>query len=281
MSHVDNTTKNEQHYDKVYANVNVDGILKRLHNLDAFLADATKTDTSWVGMYHGNFREEIKGKKVLELGCGDCTNAAVMAALGAQVYANDISQVSGTIIDKLNDNFDFETPIQFIEGNFLKAQIEANSFDMVIGKAFVHHLTHEQELEFMNVISKILKAEGSVRFFEPAINSKLLDELRWMTPVPGRPSKLQRKKFKAWEALDPHPHRDNSSRHYRNLGLKFFNEVEIIPIGSIERFHRLMPRNKFNRKFRRFAFKAEGLLPPFLNSYFSRSHVIDYRKPKA
>lgn len=86
-----NAKKNELHYDKVYASVDVDNTIHKLRNLDAYLDDATKTYTSWVGLYKDGFRYELKGKRVLELGCGDCRNAAVMAALGAEVYANDIS----------------------------------------------------------------------------------------------------------------------------------------------------------------------------------------------
>jgi SAM-dependent methyltransferase len=247
--------------------------------LDTFLLDATQTDTSWVGMYYGNFRDRIKGKKVLELGCGDCTNAAIMAALGAKVYANDISQVSGNIIESLNEQFAFKTPITFIKGDFLNSELTPNFYDFVIGKAFVHHLTHSQELKFIEKIVTILKVNGSVRYFEPAINSKILDALRWLFPVKERPSKLQREKFKKWEMNDPHPDRDNSSKRYEIIGRKYFEQVTIVPIGSIERFHRLLPQ-KYDRKFRRFAFKLERYLPNVLNMKLARAQLIEYNNPR-
>jgi SAM-dependent methyltransferase len=275
-----NAIKNEAHYDKLYANVNINGILKKLYNFDRFFEDATKTDTSWVGLYQDELAEKIKGKKILELGCGDCTNAAVMSALGAEVFANDISQVSGSIVEKLNANFDFEFPLTFIEGSFLNAKLKDNSFDYIIGKAFVHHLTIEQEHEFTEKIVQILKPNGVVRYFEPAINNKLLDELRWMVPVPGRPSKLRKKKFKAWMAKDPHPERDNSSKHYKAIGNNYFKKVSVLPIGGIERIHRLLPKGKWNRKFRRWAFKIERLIPNFIHTPIARSQVITYTNPK-
>ena len=200
-----NTLKNEKHYDQQYSKVNIEHILNKIKNLEGFMRDATRTDTSWVGLYHGNFQNQLKGKKVLELGCGDCTNAAVMAALGADVYANDIAQKSGEIITKLNSQYDFQYEIKFVNGDFLKSDLEKNQFDIVVGKAFVHHLTPQQEIEFTEKIVSILKSDGIVRYFEPAVNNKLLDELRWLTPVPGRPSKLQKTKFKKWKINDPHP----------------------------------------------------------------------------
>tara|TARA_R110002072_G_scaffold23949_2_gene81897 strand:- start:6197 stop:7051 length:855 start_codon:yes stop_codon:yes gene_type:complete len=274
-----NTLKNEKHYDQQYSKVNIEHILNKIKNLEVFMRDATRTDTSWVGLYHGNFQNQLKGKKVLELGCGDCTNAAVMAALGADVYANDIAQKSGEIITKLNSHYDFQYEIKFVNGDFLKSDLEKNQFDIVVGKAFVHHLTPQQEIEFTEKIVSILKSDGIVRYFEPAVNNKLLDELRWLTPVPGRPSKLQKTKFKKWKINDPHPDRDNSSKHYKKIGNLYFDEVLIVPIGTVERFHRILPK-KYSRKFRRFAFQFEKKLPGFLNLSFARSHLIEYKFPK-
>lgn len=273
-----NALKNEAHYDKKYNEINVQHILNKINNLKDFMNDATQTDTSWVGLYHGNFQDQLKGKKILELGCGDCTNAAVMAAYGAEVYANDISQKSGDIINELNENHKFEIEIKFIEGDFLKSKITKDFYDIVIGKAFVHHLTHEQEIDFTKKIVSILKPNGIVRYFEPAVNNKFLDYLRWLAPVPGRPSKIQWKKFKKWKANDPHPERDNSSKHYKKIGQEYFKETTIIPIGAIERFHRILPK-KYSRKFRRFAFRFEKKLPKSLNLSLTRSHLIEYKKP--
>lgn len=275
----ENSDKNQKHYDLIYNNVNINYIIDKLNNLQDFMADAIHTDTSWVGLYYNNFQAQLKGKKTLELGCGDCLNAAIMAALGAEVYANDISQVSGKIIERLNSNYEFEFPIKFIEGDFLKTNLLPNQFDVVIGKAFIHHLTHEQEIQFTKLIVALLKPNGVVRYVEPAVNSKILDELRWLIPVPGRPSKIQRKKFDKWKLNDPHPERDNSYKRYKMIGNKYFDYTMIVPIGTIERFHRLLPK-KNNRKFRRFAFKIEKYIPNTLNLLFARTQLIEYKGPK-
>tara|TARA_B110000467_G_C18336488_1_gene498374 strand:+ start:384 stop:1250 length:867 start_codon:yes stop_codon:yes gene_type:complete len=274
-----NILKNEKHYDIKYQGINIDEIMNKIRNVNFFLKDATKIDTSWVGLYYGNFQESIKGKRILELGCGDCTNLAVMAALGGEVYGNDISQKSGIIINKLNLLFPFKKPMKFVEGDFLNSQLKENYFDIIIGKAFIHHLTNEQELLFTKKMVKYLKHDGVVRYFEPAVNSNLLDELRWLIPVPGRPSKLQKNKFLKWKEMDPHPERDNSSNHYEKIGKKFFYKTKIVPIGSIERFCRLIP-SKWNRPFRKLSYKIEFFLPYTLNRKFARSQLIEYKYPK-
>ena len=51
-----NTLKNEKHYDKVYGEINIQSILNKIENLEEFMAGATQTDTSWVGLYQDNFQ---------------------------------------------------------------------------------------------------------------------------------------------------------------------------------------------------------------------------------
>ncbi|WP_339895250.1 class I SAM-dependent methyltransferase [uncultured Algibacter sp.] len=279
---ISNINKNKDFYDKKYKKVNVSGLIKTLNNLDSFLNDATTTDISWVGMYVNNFKDTVKGKKIMELGCGNCANVAVLAALGAEVIANDISEYSSDIINALNANYKFEYDIVFVKGDFTDHNLPKQSLDMVIGKAFLHHLTLEHELEVIKKINQVLKPEGEARFFEPAINSNFLDELRWAVPMDNRPSKLfSPKAFKQWEDSDPHPHRDNSSKHFKQLGHQFFSKTEIIPMGMLERFYRILPfSTKTVRKYRRIALKIEKYAPRFIQYFGARSQTIIYKTPR-
>tara|TARA_R100000935_G_scaffold56463_1_gene88036 strand:+ start:5121 stop:5975 length:855 start_codon:yes stop_codon:yes gene_type:complete len=274
-----NQEKNKLHYEVLYANYSISNILHWINNLDKFLDSATTTETSWFGLYQKNFREKIKGKKVLEMGCGDCTNAAVMAALGAQVYANDIASASGGIVRKLNENYTFKHPIVFVEGDFLENDLPSKSVDFVVGKAFLHHLSIPVEKLFLEETARLLKHDGEARFFEPAVNNKLLDKIRWHIPVSGRPSKFDKAAFKIWKDNDPHPDRSFSSNHFIKAGSFFFDHIEVLPVGSLERFSRLMGGGESRNKFKRWALKAEGLLPTELNKSFARSQLIIYKRP--
>jgi SAM-dependent methyltransferase len=276
----DNQEKNKEHYEKLYSNYNIQNILSWINNLDAFLASATTTDTSWFALYQRDFRNRIRGKKVLEMGCGDCVNAAIMAALGAEVFANDIAAASGEIVKKLNASYKFEYPIVFVEGDFLNNDLTSSSFDFVVGKAFLHHLTLPVEKEFLKETARLLKPGGEARFFEPAVNSPLLDSIRWHIPVKGRPSKFQKSAFKEWKDNDPHPDRSFSSKHFETTGKEFFDEVETIPVGTLERFSRLMPTGERRNEFRRWALKAEEKLPLVVNRSLTRSQLIVYSEPR-
>ncbi|MGY5851785.1 class I SAM-dependent methyltransferase [Salegentibacter sp. F14] len=281
MSHPNpNSDKNKVHYEEKYANYSIGNILHWINNLDAFLDSATSTEISWFAMYQKGYRNKLKGKKVVEMGCGDCVNAAVMAAMGAEVWANDIASSSGRIVALLNENYKFEYPIKFVEGNFLTNELPAGNFDFVNGKAFLHHLELPLEAEFIRETARLLKPDGEARFFEPAVNSPLLDELRWHIPVKTRPSKFNRAAFAKWKANDPHPDRSFSSAHFEEVGRKFFHEVEIIPVGTLERFSRFLKWGEPRNRFKRWALRSEARLPGLVNKLLTRSQLIIYRKPR-
>jgi SAM-dependent methyltransferase len=201
-----------------------------------------------------------------------------MAALGARVTANDISSSSERIISEASAKLAFEN-VKPVCGDFATLNFASQSFDFVIGKLFLHHLTHELERIYLKKVARVLKPDGEARFFEPAVNSQYLDRRRWMMPVPGRPSILSRKAFAQWKQQDPHSDRDNSSSHFLHIGRTLFREVEIVPIGSLERLCRLMPRGQWTRRYRRFAHRVETRLPRWFRDTAARSQLIIYRFP--
>ena len=273
-----NIDRNKAHYEQLYSETRVDAVVQKVRNWRTFLDDAVQTDTSWHGMYHGDFEARLKGAKVLELGSGDGLNALIMAALGAEVTAIDISSASAAILTEAAARLQIENIFPMF-GDLSEIDFEPNTFDFVVGKAFLHHLTHEVESRYLQRVAVWLKPDGEARFFEPAINSQLLDTLRWIVPVPNRPSILARKAFAEWEASDPHPERDNSSAHYIQAGKQYFEQAEIEYIGSIERLNRLLPRGNFNRRYRRWAHRMEVRLPRSFRHSAARSQLIVYIKP--
>jgi SAM-dependent methyltransferase len=272
-----NLLVNKQYYDKFYAQVRIQDIVSQAQHYKEFLDDAIQTDTSWHGMYQNGFRNRLAGKSVLELGAGNGLNAAMMALLGAEVIACDISDVTATIVTEINQQLG--TTIQPITGDFSRMEFEPASFDFIVGKAFLHHLTHDLESEYLKRVAALLKPDGEARFFEPAENSEFLENIRWAVPVPGRPSILDKKAFQQWKEKDPHPERDHSSQHYQQAGSLYFDETHIVVMGSIERLCRLVPPGKFNREFRRWAHRVELKLPDWFRYAAARSQLVVFQKP--
>src|SRR5262249_48140144 len=270
--------KNEDHYNEIYSQVSLEKVVNKVRDLKTFFEDTLVTDTSWHALYQQDFAHVIRGKRIFEIGCGDGINALIMAALGANVIANDISRESERLVREASVELGISN-VYAISGDFAELDLPRRSFDFVVGKAFLHHLTHECENEYLAKIAQLLKPAGEARFFEPAVNSELLDKIRWMIPVPDRPSILQKKAFAHWKAEDPHPERDNSSTYYINNGRKYFEKVEITPIGSLERFCRLMPKGSYNRAYRRWAHRIETRLPMWFREKAARAQLIVYRYP--
>lgn len=272
--------KNQQFYDAHYRNVQIRRIGERVGGAWAFIEDAKRTYTSWHGLYGDGFGARLSGATVFEIGAGDGLNALLMARLGAYVVvANDISPDTERIIVGVASEIGL-TNIKCAVGDFAELPIEERVFDFVIGKAFLHHLTHDLEDQYLAKVARILKPTGEARFVEPAVNSKVLDGLRWLVPTPRRPSKLQRKAFANWKARDPHPDRDNSSAHYMSVGAKYFGDTQVTPIGSLERFQRWLPPGNFDLAFRRWAHRTEYRLPMTFRMKAARSQRIVYRRPK-
>src|SRR4051812_11759233 len=81
-------------FNSAYGKTNIDGIVRRMADVDAFLNDVAEHDGSWAALYSGDFRRRLQGRRVLELGCGKGHNALAMAALGAEVTATEISSAA-------------------------------------------------------------------------------------------------------------------------------------------------------------------------------------------
>ena len=269
---------NLAYYDKQYSQIRHDVLVHTVTEWEKNFAELTATHVSWVGLYQGNFARRLAGRRVLELGCGAGLNAFMMARHGADVTAIDISEHSTTAVRRVADMVGMGN-IHPLTGDFRNMEFPAASFDFVIAKEFIHHLTHELEDAYLAKAARILRPDGEVRLAEPAVNSRVLDAIRWIVPVPGRPSVLSTRKFAEWKASDPHPRRANDSSHYLTNGARFFEEITITPFGSIERLHRLLPHG-VNRQYRRWAHQAELRLPWWFRWKVARTNLVVYRRPR-
>ena len=272
---------NREHYNTVYGEVNIPWIVETVRDYKNYLDEVIKYRTSWATLYTENFRQQLVGKRILELGAGNGLNALIMACLGAQVVALDISEESERVINQAARELGLSQKVEAYSGDFRDMSFVQSSFDFVVGKAFLHHLPHDIEEEYVGKIADLLLPTGEARFAEPAINSIFLDKLRWMVPIPtGRPSILNKNAFAVWKETDPHPVRDHSSHHYIQLGRQFFGDVDIFPIGGIQRFHRFLPKGKLDQKFRKIAFRIEEWLPHEVKWKIARAQTIIFRNPK-
>jgi 2-polyprenyl-3-methyl-5-hydroxy-6-metoxy-1,4-benzoquinol methylase len=136
----------------------------------------------------------IKGKKILECGCGTGWITAELAALGAQVYAFDISSesVKATQTFLKKNNLGANCVVE--KKSFENMDYQEGTFDCVVGFAILHHVDLEKAIP---QIYRVLKPSGTAIFAEPLASNPFLNLYRKLTPQYRTPDErpLQLKKF--------------------------------------------------------------------------------------
>jgi ubiquinone/menaquinone biosynthesis C-methylase UbiE len=131
------------------------------------------------GFYRNHLRAHCKDNKVLELGCGQDSNAFFMAREGAAgVTGIDISSVA---IDQAEQRAVREritgTTFRVMDAEVL--DFPDDTFDLICGVAILHHLDLSKTL---SEIARTLKPGGTAIFLEPLCHNPIINLYRRLTP---------------------------------------------------------------------------------------------------
>jgi SAM-dependent methyltransferase len=116
---------------------------------------------------------DLRGKTVLDYGCGSGEFSIQLALRGAHVQGNDISEylVSRARAESARRHLD----VRFSVGDAHLTGFPPAAFDYVFGNGILHHLELDQAyLE----IARVLKPRGKAYFMEPLVGHPL----GWATP---------------------------------------------------------------------------------------------------
>jgi 2-polyprenyl-3-methyl-5-hydroxy-6-metoxy-1,4-benzoquinol methylase len=231
--------------------------------------------THW-DMLFSRYLVNLEGKRVLDIGCGTGWTSLLLAQRGAKVTAVDISSRQIEILRYNAEQYGLSDRMDAVCGDITEMQWPGASFDICLGAAFLHHLELDEEEMILTEIGRLLAPGGTAYFVEPAVNSQLLNKMRYLVPVRGRPA-IWSKNWKEYVRSDPHPHRDLSSNHFRQLGQQLFGQADVEALGIFNRLERLT-RYRGKRLIHRVDHVVTGLLPRWLREPFSRAQVIRYQK---
>ncbi|NND03122.1 MAG: class I SAM-dependent methyltransferase [Acidimicrobiia bacterium] len=117
---------------------------------------------------------EVKGKRVLEYGCGPGGHAGALAAAGAHVTAIDISPEALKQARKR-----LKPSIELLEMNAEAMTFEHATFDLVCGTGVLHHLDLSKAFR---EISRVLRPGGRAVFIEPLGHNPVINLYRRLTP---------------------------------------------------------------------------------------------------
>jgi ubiquinone/menaquinone biosynthesis C-methylase UbiE len=161
------------------------------------------THYNWDGKtYSRNFAElrardlalmslgELKGKKVLDIGCGDGTYAYVLSKLGAIVSGQDLNVSNIERADKRLYGEANKQKGKFISADAEKLLFDSSSFDAVFSADFFEHISLEKKRKVIAEAYRVLKPGGTLVIKTPnldylclSINLKrILNLLRGRSP---------------------------------------------------------------------------------------------------
>jgi len=123
----------------------------------------------------------LRGKRVLDYGCGHGMAAVVLARAGAAVTAFDLSP--GYVAETLERAASNGVSLEALAADAEHLPFDDKSFDAVWGNAILHHL----DLNRAGAeLKRVLKPNGVAVFCEPWGGNPLLALARRFLPYPGK-----------------------------------------------------------------------------------------------
>jgi len=185
----------------------------------------------------------LEGKTVLELGCGLGSFAVFLAKQGARVTGVDIGPdliESAKVLAEIN-----HVDCEFHSADVVDLPFDTNSYQLVVGKAVLHHLSQSDLKGTVEETHRVLDESGVAIFYEPVENSRIFDFIQDLFPAGirssgnHRPSMLQGRAWAKYvETIDDRP---LTTRELVSAG-KPFRMVTIRPYGFLIRLKSLLGR---------------------------------------
>lgn len=136
-------------------------------------------DTAFPLEYAYHLLGDVRGRRVLDLGCGSGANTILLAARGAQVCGLDISEELLRLARRrlaINGRGDQAV---FVTGSAHALPFADGSIDIVFGIAVLHHLDLARAC---SEVRRVLTSGGRAIFQEPVSNSSAIRRVRSLIP---------------------------------------------------------------------------------------------------
>jgi SAM-dependent methyltransferase len=122
---------------------------------------------------------DVRGKRVVDFGCGSGANTALLANRGAHVWGLDISEDLLRLARRRLTSSGYAGGVTFIAASAHDMPFPDAAIDLVFGMGILHHL--DLDLASREVL-RVLKPGGRAIFQEPVRNSAVLRALRPLVP---------------------------------------------------------------------------------------------------
>jgi SAM-dependent methyltransferase len=136
-------------------------------------------DTCFPLEYSYYLLDDVRGKVVLDYGCGSGENTLLLAARGGRVISMDLSESLIRLAQHRLKVNSIAGDVRFLVGSAHSIPLPDESVDVVFGIAILHHL----DLALASPeVHRVLRPGGRAIFQEPIRNSALMRSLRKLVP---------------------------------------------------------------------------------------------------
>lgn len=174
---------------------------------------------------------DLRGQRILDLGCGDGANAVLFARLGATVTGFDISPRSIELARHLASINGVADRTTFLCTPAESASLPDAAFDVLWADGVLHHLIPVLE-PVLTRAARWVRPGGKAVFSEPVCLSDAMRRLRRHVPIHTDATPDERPLQRAELAV--------IARHLPDLELRWFNLL-----GRLTRF--VLPENNYER----------------------------------
>lgn len=129
------------------------------------------------------FLGDLRGKKVLDFGCGLGMTSTLLARSGAKVTSFDLSPMSAFLTRRRAEVAQVAPSLRVAVAAGERLPFADGSFDIVFGKAILHHLDASVGA---SELARVLKPGGKAAFSEPMGMNPVLSFVRDHVPYPGK-----------------------------------------------------------------------------------------------
>ncbi|MFO1463217.1 MAG: class I SAM-dependent methyltransferase [bacterium] len=141
---------------------------------------------------------DLRGKRVLELGCGAGEGSVYFALQGAEAVATDISSGMVEVVHRVADKYGVAVKAHRMTAE--QIDYPDQSFDVVYGNGVLHHVDfHKAVAE----ASRVLKPGGKAVFIEPLSYNPVINVYRHIAKTVRTPDERPFK-FKDLKEMYPH-----------------------------------------------------------------------------
>jgi 2-polyprenyl-3-methyl-5-hydroxy-6-metoxy-1,4-benzoquinol methylase len=126
---------------------------------------------------------DVRGKRILDAGCGDGWLSVILAKRGARIDGFDISESAVRYAEERAAKHGVADKTTFRAASAYDLPYSDAAFDGVIGSSILHHLGDKGR--FADELKRVMKPGTVAVFHEPFGNSLILERMRRLAPVPS------------------------------------------------------------------------------------------------